>query len=140
MKLVSIVFAAIAFCMVACDKEKDPTIYNGPDVVEFLTPITRSITTAATPKNDSILVQLVGPLRTSATKVNFEVDASSTAVANTDYTILTPTVEIPAGALSTWIKFRFSKVSAAKTLKINLTGADNAKPSENYKSFTYSLK
>lgn len=138
MKKFSIFLAALAFIAVACEKEKAPTTYTGPDLVEF-NPVSRTFTTTTAPKRDSILVQLVGPLRASATKVNFEIDPTSTA-ATADYQVLTPTVEIPANSSSTWIKFNFNKVSTTKSLKINLTGGDNIQVSPNYKTFTYSLR
>jgi hypothetical protein len=138
MKTFSIIFIAMAFIVAACEKEKAPTTYTGPDLVEF-NPISKTVTTTTAPKRDSILVQLVGPLRASATKVNFEIDPTSTAVA-ADYQLLTPTVEIPANSSSTWVKFLLNKVTTTKTLKVNLTGGDNVQASANYKSFTYSLK
>lgn len=134
-----IVILAGAVAFVACDKEKDRVLYNGPDLVEFY-PVSKTVTTAATPKADSIKFQLVGPQRSTPINVTFEIDPSSDAVATTDYTITTPTVTIPANSSVGWIKFSFNKVSTTKTLKVVLTGGDEIEASENFKTFTYTLK
>ncbi|HYE55336.1 MAG TPA: hypothetical protein VD996_10845 [Chitinophagaceae bacterium] len=139
MKFISILFLITACIVIGCDKEKDPIIYTGPDFVEFF-PVSRSVTTTAAPKRDSFLVQLVGPQRSTATKITFQIDPSSTAVASTDYELLTPAVEIPANSSSAWIKFRLFKVSSTKTLKVNLTNADGTKVSPNYNTFVYTLR
>jgi len=122
----------------ACTKEKIVQ-YDGPDLVEFAA-TAKTITTTATPKEDSILVQLVGRQRTAATSITFQADAGSTAVTPADYEVLTATPSIPANASSGWIKFKFNKVTSQKTLKLILTGGDNLKASENFKTYTFTLK
>ena len=124
-----------------CVKDLTGTVYNGADLVEFANPASKIITTTVAPKSDSILVQLVGKQRTTATSVTYSINASSTAVAGIDYTIVTPSpVVIAANGSSAWIKFTLNKVSAVKTIVIDLTGGDAVQPSVNYKTFTYSLK
>lgn len=122
----------------ACTKEKI-TQYEGPDLVEF-TGAAKTVTTTATPKEDSILVQLVGRQRTAAINITFQADAGSTAVMPADYELLTPSPAIPANASSAWIKFKFYKVATQKTLKLVLTGGDNLKVSENFKTYVFTLK
>ena len=138
-----ILSVVIAF-FTGCVKDLTGTVYTGPDLVEIYgtsLPLAKTITTTTTPKLDSFLVQLVGKQRSTATNVTFVVDASSTAVVPTDYVINTPSpVVLPANASGVWIKFMFNKVSSQKTLIINLTGGDNVQPSQNYKTFTFTLK
>lgn len=145
--LISII---VCFIMASCQKDQMNevgTVYTGPDQVEFahLTgSLSRSITTATTPRYDSVKIQLVAPQRSTPTSVTFTVDASSTAVAGTDYVILQPssgtTATIDANSSIAWVKVQFNKVIAAKTLKLNLTGGDMVTVSENYKSIVFSLK
>jgi hypothetical protein len=127
-----------------CVKDLTGTVYTGPDMVEIYgttLPLGKTVTTTTTPKLDSFLVQLVGKQRSSPTNVTFEVDAASTAAATTDYVITTPSpVVLRANSNSVWVKFTLNKVSSQKTLIVNLTGGDNVKPSQNYKTFTFTLK
>jgi hypothetical protein len=122
----------------ACTKEKI-TRYDGPDLVEFAV-AAKTVTTTATPKEDSVLVQLVGKQRAAVISVTFQTDAGSTAVTPADYEVLTAAPAIPANASSAWIKFKFNKVTTQKTLKLVLTGGDNLKASENFKTYTFTLK
>ena len=137
-----LLIATVAVLIFAgCVKDLTGTVYNGADLVEFANPITKTVTTTAAPKSDSILVQLVGKQRSVATNVTYTINASSTAVTGIDYTEVTPSpVIIAANKSSVWIKFTLNKVTTTKTLVINLTGGDLVIPSENYKTFTYSLK
>ena len=134
------VIALVSLFAVSCVKDLTDTVYNGPDMIEFGNPIAKTVTTTTTPKSDSILVQLVGPQRSTDTKVNFVVNASSTAVP-ADYTIVTPSpIVIPANKSSAWIKFTLNKVTVEKKLIIELTGGDEVQVSQNYKLFTFTLK
>ncbi len=138
--LLIIVTVTVLF-FTGCVKDLTGTVYNGADLVEFANPVSKTITTTAAPKPDSILVQLVGKQRTTATSVTYTTNASSTAIAGTDYTIVTPSpVVIAANTSSTWIKFTLNKVSTVKTIMIDLTGGDAVQPSVNYKTFTFTLK
>ena len=131
--------------MTACTKDLTKTIYSGPDVVEFANPATGSLTRTVTVPTggslaDSILVQLVGPQRTTATTVTFTVDAAST-ILSSEYTITSPSpVTIAANSSSTWVKFRFNKPPASRTLRVTLTGGDKVGVSENWKTFTYTVR
>jgi hypothetical protein len=133
-----IISSLVVIGITACTKEKIVT-YDGPDLVEFAV-TAKTVTTTATPKEDSILVQLVGKQRSTATAVTFQTDASSTAAAPTDYELLTTAPSIPANTSSAWIKFKFNKVATQKTLKLVLTGGDNLKASENFKTYVFTLK
>jgi len=135
--LILVIFTATFLS--SCVKDLTETVYTGKDLIEFY-PISKSVTTTTAPKNDSILVQLVGKQRTVGTKVNFTINAASTAVVTTDYVITTPSpVTIPANSSSVWIKFTLNKVSAAKKLIVDLTDGDNVTPNPNFKTFTFSL-
>jgi hypothetical protein len=131
--------------MTACTKDLTKTIYSGPDVVEFANPATGSLTRTVTVPTgatvaDSILVQLVAPQRTTATNVNFTIDAAST-ILPAEYTVTSPSpVTIAANSSSTWVKFRFSKPPASRTLIVTLTGGDKVSASVNWRTFTYTIR
>jgi hypothetical protein len=131
--------------MTACTKDMTKTIYNGPDVVEFANPATGTLTRTLTVPTggtlaDSILVQLVAPQRTTATNVNFTIDAAST-ILSSEYTVTSPSpVSIAASSSSTWVKFRFNKPPASRTLIVTLTGGDNVGASVNWRTFTYTIR
>jgi len=97
---------------------------------------------------DSILVQLVGPISNQDVELDFVVDESSTAVEGVSYTILDRGPEgkvvIPAGESKGYIVFDVANGLAPAdparvTIKFNLVGNDQVKPSENYKQFTYNI-
>ena len=131
--------------MTACTKDLTKTIYSGPDVVEFANPATGSLTRTLTVPTggtlaDSILVQLVAPQRTTATNVNFTIDAAST-ILSSEYTVTSPSpVTIAASSSSTWVKFRFNKPPASRTLIVTLTGGDRVGASVNWRTFTYTIR
>ena len=135
-------------CFAGCVKDTTNTTYAGTDLVEFanpnyiapLNPTAKTIATTNTPKNDSMFIQLVGPQRTTGTNITFTVDAASTAVAGTDYTLSTPSpVELAANTSGVKVRVVINKVTAQKKLIINLTGGDRVTPSENFKTFTFTL-
>ncbi len=131
--------------MTACTKDLTKTIYSGPDVVEFANPATGTLTRTLTVPTggtlaDSILVQLVAPQRTTATNVNFTIDAAST-ILSSEYTVTSPSpVSIAASSSSTWVKFRFNKPPASRTLIVTLTGGDRVGASVNWRTFTYTIR
>jgi hypothetical protein len=136
----------------SCVKDTTNITYNGPDLVEFanpnyiapLNPIAKTITTttivAGSPRADSMFIQLVGPQRNVDTKVNFEIDALSTAVVGTDYTLITPSPAIiPANTSGIKVRVTVNKVSAQKKIIFNIISGDNVTPSVNFKTFTFTL-
>jgi hypothetical protein len=144
-----IIVALSVILFSSCVKDTTNTTYNGPALVEFanpnyiapINPIARTVTTTISPKNDSLYIQLVGKQRSTATNVTFAVDAASTAVAGTDYSITTPSpAVIAANTSGVTVRLVLNKVASQKTLIVNLTGGDNVTPSANYKTFTYTLK
>ena len=135
-------------CFASCVKDTTNTTYLGPDLVEFanpnyiapINPTAKTVATTTTPKNDSMYIQLVGPQRSTGTSVTFVVDAASTAVAGTDYSLSTPSpVEIAPNTSGIKIRVVLNKVTAQKKLIINLTGGDKVTPSANFKTFTFTL-
>ncbi len=141
-----VVFAMMFFA--GCVKDTTNTTYAGPDLVEFanpnyiapLNPTAKTVATTTTPKNDSMFIQLVGPQRSTDTNVTFEVDAASTAVTGTDYTISTPSpVQVVANTSGSKVRLVINKVTTQKKLIINLTGGDRVTPSANFKTFTFTL-
>ena len=145
-KAVVVVF--LIACLTGCVKDTTNTTYAGPDLVEFanpnyiapLNPTAKTVATTTTPKNDSMFIQLVGPQRSTGTNVTFAVDAASTAVAGTDYSLTTPSpVEISANTSGVKVRVVLNKVTAQKKLIINITGGDKVTPSANFKTFTFTL-
>jgi hypothetical protein len=142
-----IIFALAFFCISigSCTKDFTQTIYSGPDIVEFANPatgvLTRTITVpTGTTVLDSVLVQLVAPQRSIPINTTFTVDAAST-ILPAEFTLLSPSpVVIASSTSSTWVKFRFSKPAARRTLVLNLTGGDNVNASANWKIFTYTIQ
>ena len=134
--------------LAGCVKDTTNTTYNGPDLVEFanpnyiapVNPISRTVATTATPKNDSMYIQLVGAQRNTATAVTYSVDPASTAVSGTDYNFNTASpVEIAANTSGVKVRVVINKVTTQKKLIINLTGGDKVTPSANFKTFTFTL-
>ena len=140
-KKASYLIIIIGLLFAGCVKDNTLTTYTGPDLVEFAPTVTRIVTTTATPKKDSILVQLVGKQRSTPTNVTFSINSSSTAIAGTDYTIqsISPLV-IQPNTSSVFLYLTENKVISPKTLVLDLTGGDNVTPSENYRTFTFTLK
>jgi len=99
---------------------------------------------------DSILVQLVGPQRSTPTVVNYSVRPVSgtiTAVEGTNYSFIPAgarTVTIPANSSSAWILINIPATSDAsgtsKTLAIDLLGASDAGASPNYAKFILTIR
>ena len=151
-KIINLRKAGIAALLIVlfagCVKDTTNTTYNGPDLVEFanpnyiapINPISRTVATTTTPKTDSMFIQLVGPQRTTATSVTFAVDAASTAVLGTDFSISTPSpVEIAPNTSGVKVRVVLNKVTSQKKLIINLTGGDKVTASANFKTFTFTL-
>lgn len=96
---------------------------------------------------DSVLVQIVGPLSNDARTIEYEIDASSTAVSGVNYLIDNPTpgsIVIPKGKLSGYIKLDVLNGLVAATptrvsLILNLKQSGSIAPSQNYKTFTYNI-
>lgn len=144
------IFSITTIFLTSCVKDTTKTTYSGIDLVEFanpnfiapVNPIAKTIGTAliTIPRADSMFIQLVGPQRSTATNVTFAVDAASTAIAGSDYTIVTPSpVVIPAFTSGVKVRVTISRVTTQKRLIFNLTGGDNVTPSANFKVFTYTL-
>ncbi|GGK61091.1 hypothetical protein ACD591_12485 [Rufibacter glacialis] len=96
---------------------------------------------------DSVLVQLVGPQRSTETVVNFEVVSTSTAVKGTDYTFdarhANNTVTIPANSSQGYILIRpiagGSAPGTTKRIILKLTGNQELHASPNYDNFYLSI-
>jgi len=98
---------------------------------------------------DSILVQLVGPQRSTPTVINYTVRSTSTAVEGTNFTFNPAgarTVTIPANSSSAYILINTIPYSAAAaptistTLILDLLGASGIAPSFNFKAFYIKLE
>lgn len=142
---------------------KDDLTYQGPNVVEFKNHLlgrvaarqpagvtlnavlgrTASVNTRVT---DTIYVQLVGAQQDSPIDVNFNVAANSTAVAGTHYNFRpagSTKVTIPAKSSVGYILVDMipgSIPSGTFPLVINLTGNGTIGASQNYKTFTLTLR
>ncbi len=158
-----LVVGAMALSLTSCFENPSWT-YDMAPVVEFKNPRTgfatqptNNVSNGAAQrtvrqllKRDSILVQLVGAQRPEATTLGYVIDAAkSTAVENINYRILESkgSVTIPANSSSAYIKFEIlegipTTVAATQNypLVLTLTGNDQIKPSENYKTFTLNIR
>jgi hypothetical protein len=96
-----------------------------------------------------VLVQLVGPQRSTPTTVGYIVGATSTAVEGVNYNIVGTkgSVTIPANSSSTYIVIQLlpgipttAPATQTVSLAMTLTGSDITPPSENYKTFTFTIR
>ncbi|WP_345955506.1 hypothetical protein [Mucilaginibacter sp. PAMB04168] len=145
----NIIFACLAFAVfviTACKKEYDT--YEGSSVVEFSPAVkSRSQGTVATPGYDSVKVQLVGPQRSTAAELNYTVDASSTAVAGTHYTIAnTGKLTLPANSSFGWIRVNLipgsiptNSTANQRKLVLKLDGNSELPASVNYRTYTLTI-
>ncbi|WP_113660956.1 hypothetical protein [Pedobacter nanyangensis] len=156
----------VAISMLGCFPE-DKNTYDGPTVVEFKnhlfgklggslpagvlsspapTVLGRNISVAQR-GTDTIYVQLVGPQSSSATEVNYTVATTNTAVEGTNYNFR------PVGARKMTIPANSSvgyllvdvipgsvPTSTTRSLAVTLVGNGTVKASENYKTFTLTLR
>ncbi|WP_048919228.1 hypothetical protein [Rufibacter radiotolerans] len=104
-------------------------------------------TTTAARTVDSVLVQLVGPHRSTPTEVTFEVIAGSTAVQGTDFTLDAANtgnkVVIPANSSFGYILLKpivgGSAAGTTKRVGFKLLDAGEVKASPNYDTFYVSI-
>lgn len=97
---------------------------------------------------DSLRVNLVGAQRDVAVNVTYSIDAASTAVAGTDYSLTTTggTVTIPPNSSFGYIKFlvlddNIVPSTTTKNLIVSLTaGGDDVIVSKNYGTFTRRIR
>jgi len=97
---------------------------------------------------DSIMVQLVGPQRSTPTVINYTVRPASTAVEGADYNFIPAnarTVTIPANSSSAYILVNIPQkaVGAPITsvkLILDLQGASDAAASANYNKFLLTIR
>ncbi len=143
--------------------ENPSYIYEGATVVEFKNPragfatqpsnnVSNAIRTRTVRQGigrDSILVQLVGPQRSTPTTVSYTVNPSSTAVEGTNYSIIGTkgSVTIPANSSNAYVVVQFllgipstAPTNQTVNLSMTLTGSDGMLPSENYKTFTFTIR
>ncbi len=143
--------------------ENPSFLYEGATVVEFknqrngfATQPVNNVSNAVRARTvrqgigrDSILIQLVGPQRATATAVAYTVNPTSTAVEGTHYAIIGTkgSLTIPANSSTGYLVFQFlpgiaATAPATQTVTISLTlaGSEEIKPSENYKNFTYTVR
>ncbi|NID11144.1 hypothetical protein [Fibrivirga algicola] len=156
-----LLFIGLALSLTGCF-ESPSWIYEGAPVVEFKNPragfatqptnnvanTIRARTVRQGVGRDSILVQLVGPQRSTPTTVGYTIAATSTAVEGVNYSIVGTkgSVVIPANSSSTYIVTQFlagipaaAPATQTVSLAMTLTGSDGTLPSENYKTFTFTI-
>ncbi|TAE31790.1 MAG: hypothetical protein EAZ91_06660 [Cytophagales bacterium] len=143
--------------------ENPSWVYEGAPVVElkndragFATQPTNNVANTIRARTvrqgilrDSILVQLVGPHQPTQTDVSYTINTTSTAVEGTNFSVIGTKgqVTIPANSSFGFIKFQFlpgipasAPATQTVTLAITLTGNSAILPSENYKTFTYTIR
>jgi hypothetical protein len=107
-----------------------------------------SATSSANAKvTDTVLVQLIGEQRSTPTVINYAINASSTAVEGTNYTLKPAgarSVTIPANSSFGYIIFDVNNAltTAGTSAKVvfDLLGNDEVKASTNYKQFTVTIR
>ena len=161
--LYGLAFASICTIFTSC-MPKDELVYAGPDVVEFKNNLlsrvaarqpagvtlnavlsrTASVNTRGT---DTIYVNLIGPQKSTATDINFSIGAGSTAIAGTHFNFRSTNatkVTIPANSSTGFLLVDMvpGSITGSATfpLVLTLTGNGDIKPSENYKTFTLTLR
>lgn len=173
-KLKNIAFLLLASTALTSCLPEDKTEYKDETLVEIKNPTlgmltavlnTRGIVTAPaaqvqgvlskgvlinTRTADTILVQLVGPQKSTPVTVTYSVAGTGTnpAVEGTHYNFATAgarTVTIPANSSVGYLIVRpvansIATVGDIRTFSINLVSANDAKVSPNYATFAYSLK
>ncbi len=152
----------LAFSLTSCF-ENPSWVYEGAPVVEikndragFATQPTNNVANTIRARTvrqgisrDSILVQLVGPQQPNPTEVNYTIAPTSTAIEGTNFSVVGTKgqVVIPANSSFGYLKFQFlpgipasATPTQTVTLAITLTGNSTVLPSENYKTFTYTIR
>ncbi|WP_266367582.1 hypothetical protein [Tellurirhabdus rosea] len=143
--------------------ENPSNLYEGPALVEFKNPRagfatqptnntanairTRTIRQAI--GRDSIAVQLVGPQRGVATEIPYTVAETSTAREGVNFNFVGTkgTVTIPANSSVGYLILQVlpaipatAPATQTVSLALTLTGTEEIKPSENYKTFTFTIR
>jgi hypothetical protein len=155
----SLIFIFSAVLLVSCFEAEDKS-FNGPEEFQFNNQSLGRIATTipgvtaqslvaktvnqATVRLDSVEVQLIGVQKASALEVSYNVDPTSTAVAGTHYTLVSPnSVTLPANKSSVFVKYNvltgIPTGGAPVRLILNLDGAPGIPGSTNYKKFTITI-
>ncbi|OIN59315.1 hypothetical protein [Arsenicibacter rosenii] len=155
-------FGAMVLSLTSCFENPSWT-YEGPTVAEFSNPrrgfatqptnnVANGVRTRTVRQGigrDSILVQLVGPQRPVATTINYNIDPTSTAVEGTHYQIVGTKgqVTIPPNSSVGYLVVRFlpgipatAPTTQTVTLVTTLATSTDINPSENYKTFTFTVR
>ena len=157
-----LVLVGLMFSLTGCF-ESPSWVYEGASVVEFKNPragfatqptnnvvnVIRARTIRQGVGRDSILVQLVGPQRSTPTTVGYIVAGTSTAVEGVNYAVVGTkgSVVIPANSNSAYVVLQLlpgipatAPATQTVTLAMTLTGGNTTPPSENYKTFTFTIR
>lgn len=169
-KYFSVYLLAIAVTTIAVSCfPKDDVLYTGPSIVEFknytlgqlsanLT--TKGVSTAAADAQtdstravrvnlrvtDTVLVQLVGPQRSTDISIDFSVRSTSTAIEGTHFNFRPAgarTVTIPANSSVGYILLDMvpnSVTSGSVRVQMDLLGSSSILPSKNYHAFFVTIK
>jgi hypothetical protein len=157
--LKTFMFILSAGLLVSCFEAEDKS-FKGPEEFQFnnqslgriantITGITAQTLVAktvnqATVRLDSVEVQLIGVQKSAAIEINYSVDATSTAVAGTHYTLVSPnSVTLAPNKSSTYIKYNvltgIPSGGAPVKFILNLDGTPEIPGSANYKRFTVTI-
>jgi hypothetical protein len=153
------IFVLSLFTLVSCFEAEDKS-FKGPEEFQFNNQSLGRIATTipgvtaqtlfaktvnqATVRRDSVEVQLIGVQKSAAIEVKYNVDATSTAIAGTHYTLASPnTVTLQPNTSSTYLKYNvltgIPAGGAAVRLILNLEGAPGIIPSPNLSRFTITI-
>lgn len=122
----AILIAFVGAFFISCDKE-DVNTFNGP-TTDYFSPTSYAIN-AVDDTSTTTNIEIVSTSVSSTDRTyNLDLDASSTAVLGTDFTLATGTITIPAGSYSGTTEVTSvltEDTYSGVTAIFNLTGSDN---------------
>lgn len=138
------IFAILFVVVFLSGCEKEDNTYKGPALVDFPSSYSKFTILGNTNKDTvmKVRIRLVGKQSGNLINVSFAVDASSSAVSGTHYSIENTTVQIPANSSFGEIPIKclipsFPEQASARIV-LNLTGGDLGL-NENYKKATIDI-
>jgi hypothetical protein len=161
--LKNLVFAAgAALLLTACMEDRDLS-YQGPDQLEFKNPragfgvqpannVANTVSARTVRQGvgrDSILVQLIGAQKSQPIDINYEIDATTTAVEGTNFNIIGTKgkATIPANSSAGYIYVQFlpgipttAPTTQTVRLVLKLNNSGEIQPAEKYRLFTYTVR
>ncbi|MDO8967953.1 MAG: hypothetical protein Q8S14_01650 [Algoriphagus sp.] len=150
-KLYSIILLFMMGTLVSCMEESDfDKVWDGSEVEFDASTLPNGVTqnfvrlNATQTDQANLQINLVGAAQSTPVTVTVEADPTSTAVQGVHYTLASNTVTIPAGQVIAQLPVTVltGNIQPTETpnLVLNITSANGAKVSVNYKSLTYRIR